>query len=194
MDAIFFKNQLEFRAWLKKNHHKKKELQVGFYKVGSGKLNMTWSQSVDEALCYGWIDGVRKSIDETRYMIRFTPRKTTSIWSSVNIKKVSELTKAGLMQPAGLEAFSHRKEEKSSIYSYEKEPDQLSEAFLKEFKSNKKAWNYFQTRPASYKNPATHWVMTAKQEGTRLKRLKELIADSEAERRIKRLTPINRKV
>ena len=187
MDAIFFKNQQEFRAWLKKNHNKKTELQVGFYKVGSGKLNMTWSQSVDEALCYGWIDGIRRSIDAERYMIRFTPRKTTSIWSTVNIKKVNELIKSGMMQPSGLEAFGHRKENKSAIYAYEKDPDALSKEFEKKFKSDKKAWHYFQARPASYKNSAIHWVMTAKQEATRAKRLTELITDSAAERKIKRL-------
>jgi uncharacterized protein YdeI (YjbR/CyaY-like superfamily) len=126
MAAIFFSKQSEFRKWLAKNHRKETELLVGFYKVDSGKPSMTWSQSVDEALCFGWIDGVRTSIDKDSYQIRFTPRKPTSIWSSVNIKKIEALTKQGLMQPAGLASFENRKEHKSKIYSYEiKNPQQI---------------------------------------------------------------------
>jgi uncharacterized protein YdeI (YjbR/CyaY-like superfamily) len=121
MTATFFAKQSEFRKWLDKNHKKETELLVGFYKINSGKPSMTWSQSVDEALCFGWIDGVRKSIDKDSYQIRFTQRKPTSIWSAVNIKKIEELTKQGLMQPAGLVSFENRKENKSKIYSYENE-------------------------------------------------------------------------
>src|SRR6188768_1023431 len=174
----FFAKQSDFRKWLQKNHKKETELLVGFYKVGSGKPSMTWSQSVDEALCFGWIDGVRKSIDKDSYQIRFTQRKPRSIWSAININKIEELTKQGLMQPAGLASFEKRKEEKSRIYSYEKEEAIFSKDFIKQFKANKKAWKYFQSLAPSYKKVSTHWVMTAKQETTRIKRLNQLIKDS----------------
>ena len=139
---------------------------------------MTWTQSVDEALCFGWIDGVRKSIDKDSYQIRFTQRKPTSTWSAINIKKVEELTKQGLMKPAGLASFEKRKEHKSKIYSYEKDEAALTPGFKKQFCANKKAWAYFQSLAPSYKKISIHWVMSAKQEATRVKRLKALIADS----------------
>lgn len=113
MDVHFFKTQEEFREWLMENYLKEKELIVGYYKIGSGKPSMTWSQSVDQALCFGWIDSVRRSIDNESYCIRFTPRKRNSIWSDINIKKIGALTKAGLMTAEGLEAFKHKKEDKS---------------------------------------------------------------------------------
>lgn len=184
MAAIFFKDQSEFRAWLAENHKKEKELLVGFYKKGSGRLNMTWSQSVDEALCFGWIDGVRRSIDADSYCIRFTPRKTTSIWSAVNIQKVEELTKNGLMQPAGLEAFSHRKEEKSKIYSFEREAINLEASFEDQFKANEAAWSFFTTQAPSYQKTIIHWIMGAKQEATRISRLEKTIAASEQQKRL----------
>ena len=183
----FFKTQLSFRKWLEKNHDTKKELLVGFYKVKSGKKSISWSESVDEAICFGWIDGVRKSIDGESYCIRFTPRKAKSIWSAVNIKKVEELSKQGLMHASGFNAFAKREENKSRVYSYEKEPSVLPGDFLKKFTSNKKAWKFFQSMPGSYQNTAIHCVMDAKQEITKLKRLEELINDSEAGRKIKRL-------
>jgi uncharacterized protein YdeI (YjbR/CyaY-like superfamily) len=184
----FFATQEHFRKWLEKNHSKASELFVGFYKVNSGKPSMTWSESVDQAICFGWIDGVRKSIDKDSYFIRFTPRKPTSIWSAVNIKKVEDLTKQGLMQPAGLASFKLRKEHKSKIYTYENEAIKLSADFEKKFKANKKAWEFFQSLPPSYHKSALNWVMTAKQEVTSIKRLEELITDSEAGRKIKRLS------
>jgi uncharacterized protein YdeI (YjbR/CyaY-like superfamily) len=174
----FFANQSDFRKWLKKNHKKETDLLVGFYKVDSGKPSMTWSQSVDEALCFGWIDGMRKSIDKESYQIRFSQRKPTSIWSANNIKKVEALTKKGLMQPAGLASFEKRTESKSKLYSYEKEEAKLTQDFKKQFKANKKAWDYFQALAPSYKKISLHWVMRAKQEATRVNRLKKLIADS----------------
>lgn len=184
---LFFSTPSAFRKWLQKNHEKATELLVGFYKVGSGKQSITWSESVDEALCFGWIDGVRKRIDEESYSIRFTPRKPKSIWSAINIKKVEELSKQGLMHPAGLAAFSKREESKSRIYSYEKEVSTLPDDFLKKFKANQKAWKYFQSLPPSYRNTAIHGVVSARQESTRVKRLEELIRDSEAGQKIKRL-------
>ena len=183
----FFSTQSAFRKWLEKNHDKVKELSVGFYKVKTGKPSITWSESVDEAICFGWIDGIRKSIDNESYCIRFTPRKPKSIWSAINIKKVEELTKQGLMYPAGLAAFSKREENKSRIYSYEKDVAILSDVFLKKFKANKKAWKFFQSMAPSYQNTAIHWVMSAKQEITKVKRLDELIRDCGEERKIKRL-------
>ena len=175
----FFAKQSDFRKWLQKNHKKETELLVGFYKVGSGKPSMTWPQSVDEALCFGWIDAVRKSIDKERYQIRFTQRKPTSIWSAINISKIEELTKQGLMQPAGLTSFEKRIESKSKIYSYEKDEVELPPNFIKQFKANKKAWDYFQSLASSYRKTSIHWVTSAKQNTTKIKRLKELIGDSE---------------
>jgi uncharacterized protein YdeI (YjbR/CyaY-like superfamily) len=179
MAPTFFAKQSDFRKWLQKNHKRETELLVGFYKVGSGKPSMTWSQSVDEALCFGWIDGVRKSIDKDSYQIRFTRRKSTSIWSAINIKKIEELTKEGLMEPAGFASFENRKESKSKIYAYENAEVKLSTEFEKLFKANKKAWEYFQSLAPSYKKLSTHWVMRAKQDTTKIKRLKELIEESE---------------
>ena len=180
MELIFFAKQKDFRKWLEKNHKKETELLVGFYKVDSRKPSMTWSQSVDEALCFGWIDSVRKSIDKDSYQIRFTQRKSTSIWSTVNIKKIEELTKQGLMKPAGFASFENRKENKSQIYSYENTDVTFSSEFERQFKANKKAWEYFQSLAPSYLKPSTSWVMSAKQDLTKLKRLNELIADSQA--------------
>jgi uncharacterized protein YdeI (YjbR/CyaY-like superfamily) len=179
MIPIFFAKPSDFRKWLKKNHKKETELLVGFYKVGSGKASMTWSQSVDEVLCFGWIDGVRASIDKDRYQIRFTQRKPESIWSAINIKKMEELTRQGLIQPAGLASFEKRKEVRSKIYSYENEALKFTQSFERQFKANKKAWNYFTTLAPSYKKLSKHWVMSAKQEATKLKRLNELVIDSE---------------
>ncbi len=176
----FFATSQAFRKWLDTNHQTETELQVGFYKVGSGKASMTWSQSVDEALCYGWIDGVRNSIDAISYKIRFTPRKTTSIWSAVNIHKVEELTRKGLMKPAGLAIFENRKEHRSKVYVHENEEIPFSEDFEKQFKANRKAWVYFQKLAPSYRKLSQNWVMNAKQESTRLKRLNQIIADSES--------------
>ncbi|MES2763056.1 MAG: YdeI/OmpD-associated family protein [Bacteroidota bacterium] len=179
MEPKFFKTQIEFRKWLEKNHATKTELAVGFYKVGSGKPSMTWSQSVDEALCFGWIDGVRRSVDEESYQIRFTPRKATSIWSAVNIQKIKELTEQGLMKPAGLASFEKMKENKSKVYSHS-DATEFSLVFEKQFKANKKAWTYFDALAPSYRRLSKNWVMGAKQEVTRIKRLTELMKDCEA--------------
>jgi uncharacterized protein YdeI (YjbR/CyaY-like superfamily) len=184
MTATFFATQAAFRAWLEKHHTKETELVVGFYKVSSSKPSMTWSQSVDQALCFGWIDGVRNSIDDESYSIRFTPRKPKSIWSAINIKKVEELTKAGLMKPEGLKAFELRTENKSRIYSHEKEHAVLDPSFESQFKRNKLAWDFFNAQAPSYKKVMLHWIMTAKQEKTRLSRLEKTIAISEKQKRM----------
>ena len=175
---IFFNNQAAFRAWLEANHLIETELIVGFYKAKSGKESMTWSQSVDEALCFGWIDAVRMSIDHERYQIRFTRRKSDSIWSVVNCKKVEDLTERGLMFPAGLASFALRKAHKSGIYSHEIAEIHFRADFEQQFKAHPQAWEYFQTLAPSYKKPSINWVISAKQEATKLKRLQALIADS----------------
>ncbi|HCN84852.1 MAG TPA: bacteriocin-protection protein [Sphingobacteriaceae bacterium] len=180
---VFFETSAEFRKWLAENHQIEKELLVGFHKIGSGKPSMTWSESVDQALCHGWINGVRKSMGDESYTIRFTPRKPSIIWSSVNIKKIEELTQKGLMQPAGIESFKKRSEKKSGIYSHENELKTLDDVYEKKFKSNKKAWDFFQAQAPSYKKVVIHLIMTAKQEKTRLSRLEGFMKDSEAGKR-----------
>ena len=180
MKPRFFANAAAFRKWLDKHHQSAPELVVGFYKVGSGKASMSWPESVDEALCFGWIDGVRTSIDGDSYQIRFTPRKANSIWSAVNIKKVGLLTERGLMQPAGLERFSGKNVGKTKLYSHELKAVELSAEYEQLFKADKVAWRYFEGLAASYRKSSANWVMSAKQEPTRLKRLNQLIADSAA--------------
>jgi uncharacterized protein YdeI (YjbR/CyaY-like superfamily) len=184
MTATFFATPAEFRKWLKVNHKNKTELLVGFYKVGSGKPSITWSQSVDQAICFGWIDGVTKSIDKESYCIRFTPRKPASIWSTINIKKVEQLTTAGLMTAAGKKAFALRTASRSGIYSHEKETVPLDTSYEKQFKKNTTAWNFFKAQAPSYKKVMIHWIMNAKQEKTRITRLEKTIAASEQQRRM----------
>ena len=177
-EPIFFATQILFREWLLDNYAKQTELFVGFYKIKSGYESMTWSQSVDQALCFGWIDGVRKSIDDDSYQIRFTPRKVQSVWSPVNIEKIETLTKAGLMQQAGIDIFKNRVEAKPYDYAF-KEDLKLPNAYESQFKKNVKAWDYFESLAPSYKKHSIHWVISAVQEKTKLKRLKELITLSE---------------
>ncbi len=189
MEPTFFATPSEFRAWLNEHHDKIQELWVGFYKKGSGKPSITWPEAVDQALCFGWIDGVRKGIDKERYTNRFTPRKAGSTWSAVNIKRVGELTSLGLMKPVGLRAFEKRSEAKSGIYAYEqKDAAKLEDADEQQFRANKQAWDFFQSQPAWYQRTATWWVISAKQEATRQKRLATLIEDSESGRTIAPLT------
>ncbi len=177
-EPIFFSTQTEFREWLAKHHDKETVLLVGYYKVKSGYPGMTWSQSVDQALCFGWVDGVRNSIDEHSYQIRFTPRRKTSIWSPVNIKKIGILTKKGLMQQAGIDIFNNRAESKPHAYAFRQKELTLPGDFESQFKKNKKAWDYFDSLAPTYKKHSIHWVISAVQDGTKIKRLKELIASS----------------
>jgi uncharacterized protein YdeI (YjbR/CyaY-like superfamily) len=183
-DPKFFASANDFRKWLEKHHEKETELTVGFYKVASGRPSMTWSESVDQALCFGWIDGVRKSIDDKSYTIRFSPRRPNSIWSAINIRKVEELSEKGLMRPAGIAAFQKRNEERSAIYSYENRPEKLSSELEKKFRKNKRAWDFFQAQPPGYRRVAAFFVMGAKQEKTRISRLDRLILVSEAHERL----------
>jgi uncharacterized protein YdeI (YjbR/CyaY-like superfamily) len=177
MKPVFFASQSDFREWFKKYYKTEKELIVGFYKVSTGKPSITWSQSVDEAICFGWIDGIRRSIDEKSYCIRFTPRNPKSNWSAVNIKKATELLKLGLMMPEGIAAFAKRKENKIVF--------ELPEKFLNQLKRNKKAWKYFSSQTPSYKRIVFRWIMSAKQEKTKLSRFETLINDCEAGEKIK---------
>ena len=187
MNPKFFKTPSAFRKWLEAHHATSKELWVGFYKKGSGKPSITWPESVDEALCFGWIDGIRKSIDEESYMIRFTPRKPSSVWSAVNIRNVEKLIKENRMQPAGLKAFAARKENRSGIYSYEQRSAELVEPYQAKLKRNKAAWKFFQSQPAWYRKVANWWVVSAKRDETRLKRLDQLIEDSAQGRTIRQV-------
>jgi uncharacterized protein YdeI (YjbR/CyaY-like superfamily) len=193
MRPKFFATPSDFRRWLEKNHDKADEVLVGFYKKASGRPSMTWSESVDQALCFGWIDGVRKGIDDISYTIRFTPRQARSTWSAVNVQKVKELTRAGLMHPAGLKAFENRSDDKTAIYSYEQRKNaKLDPGLEKQFRAHKRAWNFFQNRPPSYKTAAIYWVVSAKRGETRQKRLAKLIEDSEQGRTVPPLTPPTR--
>jgi uncharacterized protein YdeI (YjbR/CyaY-like superfamily) len=185
----FFATPADFRAWLEAHHATHQELLVGFYKVGSGRPSITWSESVDEALCFGWIDGVRRSLDATSYTIRFTPRKPRSTWSAVNIKRVQELTELGRMHPAGLARFAERTDDNSAIYAYEQRHGaSLEAAEEQEFRANEAAWDFFQAQPPSYRKTALWWVVSAKQEATRRRRLTMLIEDSAQGRTIRPLT------
>ncbi len=187
MEPKFFATPKDFRKWLEKNHDKATELSVGFYKKGTAKRSITWPESVDQALCFGWIDGIRHSIDEESYRIRFTPRKQRSIWSAVNMKRMGELIAEGLVHQAGLDAFAKRNEQRSKIYAYENEMTKLSRPYVAKFRKNKKAWEFFESQPPSYKKTALWWVASAKQEATRDKRLETLIKDSENGERIAHL-------
>ena len=184
MSPKFFPTPGHLQEWFEKNHAKAEELWVGYYKKGSGRASITWPESVDEALCVGWIDGIRKSIDGKSYKIRFTQRKPGSIWSAINIKKCRELGEAGRMRAAGLRAFEARKENRSGIYAYEQRRDQLEEPYRSLLKKNKPAWGFFQAQPPGYRKTLGWWVISAKREETRLKRLQKLIEESARGKRL----------
>ena len=174
----FFKTPSDLRKWFERHHASETELWVGYYKKDSGKPSITWPQSVDEALCFGWIDGIRKSVDDISYTIRFTPRKRRSTWSAVNIKRALELANLGLMLSAGLKAFEAREENRSGIYSYEQRSLELPDRYAKKLKKNLAAWKFFQAQPPSYRKAVNWYVLSARKEDTRLKRLDKLIEDS----------------
>lgn len=177
---VFFATLADWRAWLENHHADAEELWVGFYKRDSGRPSITWPESVDGALCFGWIDGVRKSIDAVSYKIRFTPRKPRSTWSAINIKRVRELTKLKLMHPSGLRAFDRRDGDRSAIYAYEqRKTARLTTTYEKQFRENARAWTYFRSQPPWYQRTSTYWVISAKKEDTKLKRLATLVECSE---------------
>jgi uncharacterized protein YdeI (YjbR/CyaY-like superfamily) len=185
VSPTFFESPLLFRAWLEANHATAAELIVGFRKVGSGLPSMTWPESVDEALCFGWIDGVRKRIDDESYLIRFTPRRASSIWSLVNIAKVEQLQTQGRMRHPGTAAYEARNDKKTGIYAFEREhPAELTEPETREFKKNKVAWRYFESTPPSYRKVITHWVVSAKQAATRERRLTQLMQACAEQKRL----------
>lgn len=186
---VFFATPAKFRAWLKKNHQRVPLLWVGFHKKATGRPSITWPESVDQALCFGWIDGLRKGIDDASYMIRFSPRKPDSTWSAINIRRAKELRRMGLMSPAGLRAFAKRTPEKSAVYSYEQRRNaRLTASQEKQFRGNRKAWQFFCAQAPWYQRTAARWVISAKKEETRAKRLATLIEDSAAGRTIPPLT------
>lgn len=186
----FFSTPAKFRAWLEKHHQDREALWVGFYKTKSGKPSITWPESVDQALCFGWIDGIRKTIDDVSYKIRFTPRTPRSNWSTINIGRVAELERQALMMPAGRTAFAKRADARSAIYADEQRktaelaPDQEAQ-----LRANAKAWSFFQAQAPWYRRTVAHWIVSAKKEETKQKRLAQLIEDSAHNRRIAPLTP-----
>jgi len=180
----FFKTSGDFRKWLDKNHSGVKELWLAFYKKDSGRPSITYHEALDEALCYGWIDGVRKAVDDISYTVRFTPRKPVSIWSMVNIRRVGELTKLNRMMPPGLAAFQLRDEEKAKRYSYENRERALGDEYAEKFRTNRKAWEFYEAQAPWYRRTSSFWVTSAKQEETRLRRLEQLIACSAKGERI----------
>ncbi len=184
MSPIFFRSPTELRDWFKQNHSSEDELWVGYYKKSSGKPGITWQESVDVALCFGWIDSIRRSIDAVSYKNRITPRRPGSNWSAINIKRANELIEQGLMHEAGLKAFEARKKNKSAIYSNEQKRVELEEPYNKIFKKNKRAWKFFQSMPPYYRKTVNWWIVSAKKEETRLKRLQKLIDCSAQERKI----------
>lgn len=183
----FFKTAESLHKWLKVNHKKKDELVIGFYKVSSGKKGITPEEALNEMLCFGWIDGIRHKIDDESYQNRYTPRRTNSIWSQVNIKKVKALIKQNRMQPAGMEAYNSISAKRVNKYSFEQTDIKLRTEYEKAFKKDKKAWEFFQSQPPSYRKPAIWWVVSAKQEETQKRRLSTLIKDSREGLRIKEL-------
>jgi len=190
----FFPTPADFRAWLKAHHDKFSELLVGFHKKNSGKPSITWPESVEAALCFGWIDGVRKSLNETSYTIRFTPRKPTSTWSSININLARKLTQEGLMHPVGLKAFASRSEKKSSIYAYEqRKHPRFTYQQEKQFRADKTAWKFFRSQAPWYQRVCTWWVISAKREETALKRLSLLIEHSHNQRTLPQLTRVKKR-
>jgi uncharacterized protein YdeI (YjbR/CyaY-like superfamily) len=188
MKAAFFRSPSRLRKWFDEHHAAARELWVGYFKKGSGKPSVTWPESVDEALCVGWIDGIRMSLDEESYTIRFTPRRPRSIWSAVNIRRALVLAGEGRMKPAGLKALDARRENRSGIYSYEQRSEQLQEPYGGLLKRNAEAWSFFQAQPPSYRKAAGWWVVCARKEETRRGRLGRLIEHSERGMRIPQFT------
>jgi uncharacterized protein YdeI (YjbR/CyaY-like superfamily) len=188
-NPIFFSSPSAWRVWLEEHHEHETEILVGFYKKASGRAGMSWSQSVDEALCFGWIDGVRRRIDEHSHSIRFTPRKPRSTWSAVNIEKAERVIADGRMRPAGLRALRARSEERSRIYAFEQGDVELPADALRRLRANAAAWSYWQSRPAGYRRVAAWWVISAKRPETRARRLAILIEDCAAGRLIRSQRP-----
>ncbi|MGH2653898.1 MAG: YdeI/OmpD-associated family protein [Actinomycetota bacterium] len=193
MRPRFFATPARFRTWLERNHETAAELWVGFHKKASGKPSITWPEAVDQALCFGWIDGVRRGIDDTSYTNRFTPRKPTSTWSARNVKRARELIELGLLAAAGLRAFEGRRESRTGIYSYEQRPPDLPAKYARAFRADARAWKAWRAMPPGYRKAATWWVISAKREETRERRLATLIETTARGDRIPALTPPDRR-
>jgi uncharacterized protein YdeI (YjbR/CyaY-like superfamily) len=186
VNPIYFASPEEFRAWLEEHHASEREVFVGYHKKGTGIPSLVWSDAVDEALCYGWIDGIVRRVDDKRHVQRFTPRKPSSTWSAINIEKVGRLRAEGRMRPAGEAAFARRREDKSAIYAYEqRENPELEPEQAARFRADTAAWEYFESRPPSYRKVALYWVISAKRAETRERRLSQLIEDCAAGRDLK---------
>ncbi|MBU2670628.1 YdeI/OmpD-associated family protein [Actinoplanes bogorensis] len=190
MEAQFFDTPAELRAWFEQHHESAPELFVGYWKKGSGRIGVTHPQAIEQALCFGWIDSIGRSIDNDSYQVRFTPRRKGSVWSAVNIAKIAELTEAGLMAPAGLHAFEQRRPDRVAVYSYEQPADAVfDDAQTARFRAEGAAWEWFSAQTPSYRRAAVHWVVSAKRADTRERRLTQLITDSAAGRKVPPLTP-----
>ncbi|MCM4080392.1 YdeI/OmpD-associated family protein [Paractinoplanes hotanensis] len=190
MAAEFFDTPSELRAWFEQHHETAPELFVGYWKKGSGRTGITHPQAIEQALCFGWIDSVGRTIDDRRYQVRFTPRRKGSVWSAINVAKIAELTEAGLMHPAGRRAFEQRKPDRVAVYSYEQPADAvLDDSQTARFLADDAAWQWFSAQSPSYRRAAVHWVVSAKRADTRERRLAQLIADSAAGRKVPPLTP-----
>jgi uncharacterized protein YdeI (YjbR/CyaY-like superfamily) len=188
----FFRSGSEFRKWLDKNHSKSDELWIGFYRKDSGKGGITYPEALDEALCYGWIDGIRKKLDAESFTTRFTPRKPKSIWSNVNVNHVRRLTEEGRMMPPGLAAYLAKDSSRSGVYSFERDTAELEPQMIRQFKRKPAAWKYFQAQPPYYRRITSWWVISAKKEETRANRLARLIQHSARSERLPQLTPASR--
>jgi uncharacterized protein YdeI (YjbR/CyaY-like superfamily) len=194
VEPQFFASPNGFRAWLEEHHATATAVVVGFHKKSTGRPSMTWTESVREALCFGWIDGIRRSLGDESYTIRFTPRKLQSNWSSLNVRHVEELIREGRMTPAGLAAYEARSPDRTGVYAFEqRHTARLEPQQEKQFRASPRAWEFFQAQPPSYRQTAIYWVVTAKREETRARRLAALIADSAAGRRLAQLTPPGRR-
>ena len=184
----FFASAAAFRKWLEKNHDQEPQLLIGFNKVGSGKGGLTYREALDEALCFGWIDGVRKRYDESSYTIRFSPRIAGSIWSVINTNRMQELIKLRRVHASGMKTYNARDEKKTNLYSYERQNCKLAPRFERQFRAKPRAWEFYQSQAPWYRRVTCHWIMSAKKEETRQRRLDQLISDSAQQRRIKQLT------
>ncbi len=185
MDAQFFATAADLRGWFEQHHDTAPELFVGYWKKGTGRSGVSHPEAIEQALCFGWIDSIARTLDDRRYQVRFTPRRRRSVWSAVNIAKVAELTERGLMRPAGVSAFEQRKPERMGVYSYERpEATQFDEEQAARLRADPLAWEWFSRQSPSYRRSATHWVVSAKRPDTRERRLAQLIADSAAGRRV----------
>jgi uncharacterized protein YdeI (YjbR/CyaY-like superfamily) len=189
LKPTFFKSGAQFRAWLEQHHGDAAELLLGFYRKSSAKKGITYPEALDEALAYGWIDGVRRGLDAESYTVRFTPRRPRSIWSAVNVRRVGELTAAGRMADPGLAAFAKRDEKRSAIYAYERAAVELDAESAKRFKADKQAWAFYRAQAPWYQRTSTNWVVSAKRPETRARRLATLIAYSHDQERLPLLTP-----